>query len=190
MTQVQAKKIIEDDLTPRYERARDSRIDYTIKLANQYHETKAALQALFKNPKNKFGMSEQDKPVVKALSLKMNGKLTNAEKGIREGGLVHKMTSEEYKIIVDKELTDKQIKALFTVEFKEILKTLIEAICEDIKKFNPKEIETRHSEHDINFTLTNKEGKHQSYTINTIVDEEDIQAINNRTLRKLHNKII
>ena len=190
MTQEQAKKIIEDDLTPRYERARDSRIDYTIKLANQYHETKAALQALFKNPKNKFGMSEQDKPVVMALSLKMNGKLTDAEKGTREGGLVQQMTSEEYKIIVDKELTDKQIKEFFTLEFKKILNTLIEAICEDIKKFNPKNIEARHSEYDVNFTITNKENKPQSYTIKTIVHEIHTEVIHYRTLNKLHHKVI
>lgn len=190
MTKVEAKKIIEDDLTPRYERARDSRIDYIIKLANEYHETKAALQALFKNPKNKFGMSEQDKPVVKALSLKMNGKLIDPGKGIRGGGLVHKMTSEEYKIIVDQELTNKQIKAFFTAECKEILKTLVEAICEDIEKFNPKDIESGQSEHDINFTLTTKEDKRQSYTVNTTLAEEHSQVIENRTLRKLHHKII
>jgi len=190
MTQIEAQKTIEDDLTPKYKKARDSRIHYTINLAHQYHETKAAIQALFKNPKNKFGMSEKDKPVVEALSLKMNGKLTDAEKGIREGGLVQKMTNEEYNMIVDKELTDEQIKALFTVESEEILKTLLEAIYEDIKKFNPKEIKMKQSEHDIHFTLINTEDKSQSYTISTIVTKEHTQIIHNQTLRKLHDRII
>ncbi len=181
LTKPQAKKFIREDLTPRYEIARDSAIKYVSMKAVEYRALRLELNDTEQSSKG------VENPRWRELYSELF-EIYNKETKRMESGLFYRDIPKKYQGLVGS--SDKTITKLLTEDYKKMITNVVEAVYSDIKEFNPKSIEAGRSEHDINFTLGSKDGKKQSYTINTIVAGGFIQVIHNRTLRKLHNGIV
>lgn len=185
------KEIIDLDLRPKYEKSRDSFISYTItkmKINNEFLNKKQTLIEQYGyQSENRWyveheNSSKYQEELVK-LASEYFGEMT--ENG-RNGGLFGNVSNEVYKIVKDKKFTEPQIVEYYTVKFEKQLNDLEDKICAKIASLKPNTVEIGRSEHDFNFIIDDK----RNFTINTIITGGDVQCIHNRTLIKLHNKVV
>lgn len=181
MNKSEAKRIIKDDLTPRYERARDSVIEYVTGKAVEYRALRMKMNDLERIADGREGKEWRKTYIA------LYGFYNKIEKR-QEIGTFYSDIPKKYAGILAS--TDAKIKAHYTKEYKDLISNVTEAVYNDIKAFKPVAIEVGISNHDMHFILTSKGGKEQSYTINTIVAGGYIQVIHNRTLRKLHKGVV
>jgi hypothetical protein len=189
VTLLQIKKIIKNSISPKYEMARDNVISFNETLANEYREVKRESKKRIKVP---FGSDGYEMFVNEARNT--NRRLYgNYDKKTKDGekGLYDRLQDAKiYTLVYSKNYTNAQLKRHTINRFKEVIKETVESISNEIKKLDTKDIREGISEHDINFIITNKDLKEQSYTINTIVSGGDIQVMHYRTLKKLHKGIV
>lgn len=193
MTKTEMKRIIKEDITPRYEASRDSVISFVTAKAEEYRalkeemrNTDQSIRVPMKFNDGEEYMGKEENPRWRELYTSLYGYYDKEAKKQRQG-TIYDGVAKQYQEMMH--TTDKEIVKHYTAKYKAIIKELIEAICEEIKQHSPKSIEAGRSEHDINFLLTMKDGSKRSYTINTIIAGGYVQVIHNRTLRKLHKGV-
>lgn len=183
MTKLQAKALIKENLTPKFENARNSAIHFCIRDRDTIMNSRAKLKELDSNSSE-----------YKELYTFLHGYFDKETKKQVKGFILN-LNKTNFKLIMDRvysskpTITDKEIQSFYKKEYNLILKNVVDGIYEDIKKVKPTNIELGLSEHDINLILTIAKEK-RSYTINTIVAGGEIQCLHNRVLKKLHNKIV
>jgi len=182
MKALEIRTIIKNDLTPRYEIARDSVVAYVTKEAHKLQALRKEFSSLSQMENGKECKRWRE------LYIGFYGYYDKEAKKQVDGTFYNGIAKKYRGVIAS--YTDKAIIKHYTKEYKDLLKDLVEAIYTDIKGLKAKDIKIGQSEHDINFTLTFKDDKKRSYTINTIVAGGFIQVIHNRTLKTLHKGVI
>lgn len=177
VTILQIEKNLLDNLQPKWEEMRDSRIAYNLTLKTNYDDARKEYRSLT----NEVAKKEQYKKIFGFF---------NKETKKQEGGIIHSWSKKEYTLIHERKATDEEIRAFFTKEYAKSLKSTVDSITKQIAKYNPIAIEEGCSEHDFNFVLTMEDNTKKSYTINTILASGDVQVLHYRVLKKLHKSIV
>ena len=187
MNKSTAKKIIMNILTPKYELARDSAIEWCIKDRDIIINTREILAELRCKDKSNSIEYQELYSYLYGYYDKLNRKQVK--------GFISNLNKNNFKLIMDrvyskkKMITDREIVSFYKKEYNRILKDVTNSIYDEIKSLDPKNIELGLSKHDINFILTFADRK-RSYTINTIVAGGEIQCIHNRVLKNLHKGVV
>lgn len=181
MNKPQIIKLLNENLTPKYDLARDHAIFFLIGKANEYTAYKNTLDTEDQT------INYKENPIWRSAYIGLYGYYDKKTKKQIQGTIYNGVPNNYQRFLhISEDLIIKELKRMYRM----ILIKLCESIYQDIKKLKCKDIVLGYSEHDINFILT-LDGKKRSYTINTITAGGGyVQIIHNRTLKKLHTKVV
>ncbi len=190
------RKDLEKDLRPKYEKSRDSNIDYTISLLGELETLKNKFDEANKRireSKSQFEMlSEAEQEELNNLRVAVYGeyvgysRLNPKYNNGYDNGFKQKLSKEHQVLLFDRRAKEKEIKDFYTKKFEKIINDTLDYLVSEIEKLNPLSIKRGFSEHDFNFIINKK----RSFTIDTIIAGGAIQCIHYRTLKKLHKGIV
>lgn len=173
------RNILEKDLRPKYEKSRDSVIVFVETKAKEYLKLLSKASGDIENI--------EGRKIYDFIFESYNKETKKIEKGKFFDGL----SKEHIKLIEDSRYGEdfKKIAPKITIKYEKNLNNLLDGLVNEIKKYNPKNLELGLSEHDFNFILELDNCK-RSFTINTIIASGEIQCIHYRTLKKLHKGVV